>query len=118
MSSCSSARPNTPPALELSMRPRKIWHASEQAPGVSITFWIGIRSPTARPASSTVSRRIVHQHAARLATLEHLAADLAADTTVVQRVAEEVADDFEVALERNLVADEFRLLLTHHATPS
>src|SRR6185312_10912256 len=65
-----------------------------------------------------VAPGVVHQHAARLAAFEHLAADLAAHAALVQRVTEDVADDFEVALEHNLLADNLRRLLAHHATPS
>src|SRR5438128_570213 len=41
-----------------------------------------------------VALRIVEQNGARLAALEHLAADDAAHAAVVQRVTEEIAEDF------------------------
>ena len=53
-----------------------------------------------------VALRIVGQHGAGLAALEHFAADDAAHAALVQRVPEEIAADLEVALERDLVADE------------
>ena len=58
-----------------------------------------------------VASGVVEQGGGRLAALEDFAADDVARAAVVKAVAEEIAHDLEVPLERSLLANQFRSFL-------
>ena len=66
---------------------------------------IGAR-PELADQHDLVAQRIVGQHGRRVSALEHLAPEDGALAALVEPVAEEIAADAEVALERHLVVDE------------